>query len=50
MVLLAISLLLFILIMKGLNPKLDETIEGDVLLWYTSYRGKRNYIVVWERN
>ncbi|MDC7248647.1 MAG: hypothetical protein PQJ49_01855 [Sphaerochaetaceae bacterium] len=30
------------------RPHLDETSEGDLILWYYKGRTKRDYIVLWK--
>ena len=32
-----------------LEPKVDETREGDVLLWFNGLGGKRKYIKLWKK-
>mgnify|MGYP001565119412 FL=1 len=46
MTIILIIMVIFCLIMGYLNPKIDKTSEGEILLWYGNK--KRKYIKIWQ--
>lgn len=38
--------ILFVVLLYKLDPKIDWIKNGSIILWYTNFKGRRNYLLI----